>query len=113
MVAMSGIDLPARAVRTQIADAVNLVVQISRMRDGTRRITHVTEIVGMEGDVIITQDLYTYEFEGTDASGRLKGRFKCRSEEHTSELQSLMRNPYAVFCLKKKKIYTNITIQLI
>ncbi len=77
MVAMSGIELPARAVRTQIADAVNLVVQISRMRDGMRRITHVTEIVGMEGDVIITQDLFTYEFEGTDAGGRMKGRFKC------------------------------------
>src|SRR3546814_2704430 len=59
MVAMSGIDLPARAVRTQIADAVNLVVQISRMRDGTGRITHVHEIVGMVGHLSITQDLYT------------------------------------------------------
>ena len=98
MVAMSGIDLPARAVRTQIADAVHLVVQISRMRDGMRRITHVTEIVGMEGDVIITQDLYTFEFEGNDASGRLKGRFKCsglrpnfhpRSEQYGFEKQLL------------------------
>ncbi len=77
MVAMTGIELPARAVRAQIADAVNMIVQVQRMRDGVRRVTHVTEVVGMEGDVITTQDLYTYEFEGLDASGRLKGRFRC------------------------------------
>ncbi|MFN4088480.1 MAG: CpaF family protein [Alphaproteobacteria bacterium] len=77
MVAMSGVELPARAVRTQIADAVNLIVQISRMRDGMRRVTYVTEIVGMEGDVVVTQDLFNFEFDGLDAGGRMRGRFKC------------------------------------
>src|SRR3546814_2393175 len=76
MVAMTGVKLPSRSVRTQIAEAVNLVVQISRMRDGMRRITRVTEIVGMEEDVITTQDLFHYEFQGEDDNGNLIGRFR-------------------------------------
>ena len=76
MVAMSGVRLPTEAVRTQIAGAVNMIVQISRMRDGIRRITHVTEIVGMEGEVITTQDLFTFEFEGENPDGTLYGKFR-------------------------------------
>jgi pilus assembly protein CpaF len=76
MVGMAGINLPAKAVRTQVAAAIDIIVQISRMRDGMRRVTHVVEVVGMEGDVIITQDLFTYEFEGEDADGKLRGTFK-------------------------------------
>lgn len=76
MVAMTGVKLPHEAVRSQIAGAVNMVVQIARMRDGVRRVTHITEIVGMEGEVITTQDLFTFEFEGEDQTGRLVGRFK-------------------------------------
>ncbi len=76
MVGMAGVNLPSRAVRTQIASAVNMIVQISRMRDGIRRVTYITEIIGMEGDVITTQELFSYEFEGEDANGRLKGRFE-------------------------------------
>jgi len=76
MVGMAGINLPAKAVRTQIAAALDLIVQISRMRDGMRRITHVTEVIGMEGDVITTQDLFLYEFEGEDSDGKLRGTFK-------------------------------------
>ncbi len=76
MVGMAGINLPSKAVRTQIASAVNLIVQISRMRDGIRRITHVTELVGMEGDVIVTQDLFHFEFQGEDEKGKLVGEFK-------------------------------------
>jgi pilus assembly protein CpaF len=76
MVGMSGVNLPSRAVRTQIAAAVQMIVQISRMRDGVRRITSITEIVGMEGDVITTQELFAYKFEGEDSEGRLKGRFE-------------------------------------
>ena len=76
MIGMAGINLPSKAVRTQIANAVNLVIQISRMRDGVRRVTHVTEVVGMEGDVIITQDLFTFEFKGEDETGKLVGEFK-------------------------------------
>jgi pilus assembly protein CpaF len=76
MVGMSGANLPSRAVRTQIAAAVQLIVQISRMRDGVRRITSITEVVGMEGEVITTQELFRYRFEGEGADGRLKGSFE-------------------------------------
>ena len=75
MVGLAGINLPARAVRTQIADAVDLVVQISRMRDGVRRLTHIVEVVGMEGEVVTTQDLFVWEHEGEDGAGRLTGRW--------------------------------------
>ncbi|WP_085904692.1 CpaF family protein [Kiloniella majae] len=76
MVGMAGINLPAKAVRTQIADALDMIIQVSRMRDGMRRITHVTEIVGMEGDIVTTQDLFTFNFKGEDEHGNLTGEFK-------------------------------------
>ncbi|HEY4135594.1 MAG TPA: CpaF family protein [Alphaproteobacteria bacterium] len=76
MVAMAGVNLPSHAVRTQIASAVHMIVQISRMRDGVRRITNVTEVVGMEGDVITTQPLFQYEFQGETSEGLLMGAFK-------------------------------------
>ncbi len=76
MVAMTGVKLPADAVRSQIAGAVHMIVQIARMRDGVRRITHITEVVGMEGEVITTQDLFTFEFKGEDENGKLFGDFK-------------------------------------
>lgn len=76
MIGMAGINLPSKAVRTQIASAVNMIIQIQRMRDGVRRVTHVTEVVGMEGDVIITQDLFTFDFTGEDDSGKLTGEFR-------------------------------------
>jgi pilus assembly protein CpaF len=76
MVGMTGINLPSRAVRTQIAAAVHLIVQINRMRDGMRRITHVMEVVGMEGDVVTTQDLFTWQYQGEGADGMLRGTFQ-------------------------------------
>lgn len=76
MVAMSGVKLPTEAVRSQIAGAVNLIVQISRMRDGVRRVTAITEVVGMEGEVITTQDLFNFQFEGENPDGKLYGTFK-------------------------------------
>lgn len=75
MVAMSGVKLPPAAVRTQIADAINLIVQISRMRDGMRRVQKVSEVVGMEGDVITIQDLFEFKFDGEASDGRLAGNF--------------------------------------
>lgn len=75
MVAMSGVKLPNEAVRAQIANALDMIIQISRMRDGVRRITHITEVIGMEGEIITTQDLFKYEFDGEDADGKLTGRF--------------------------------------
>jgi pilus assembly protein CpaF len=76
MVTMGVASLPPKAIRTQIAGSLQLIVQISRMRDGVRRVTHVTEVMGMEGEVVITQDLFTYEFKGEAADGKLAGAFK-------------------------------------
>jgi pilus assembly protein CpaF len=76
MVGMSGVNISPRAVRSQIAGAVHLFIQINRMRDGVRRVTNITEVLGMEGDVITTQDLFTYRYEGEAASGALKGQFE-------------------------------------
>jgi pilus assembly protein CpaF len=75
MVGMTGINLPSRAVRTQIAAAVHLIAQVNRMRDGIRRVTHVVEVVGMEGEVITTQELFTFQFQGETTDGRLRGVF--------------------------------------
>jgi pilus assembly protein CpaF len=75
MVGMTGINLPSRAVRTQIAAAVHLIAQINRMRDGIRRVTHIIEVVGMEGDVITTQELFTFKFQGEATDGKLRGVF--------------------------------------
>jgi pilus assembly protein CpaF len=74
MIAMGGFSLPAKTVREIMSGSVDVIIQAARLRDGSRRITHVTEVVGMEGDVIITQDLMRYEIEGEDAAGRLIGR---------------------------------------
>ncbi|HEY1258128.1 MAG TPA: CpaF family protein [Stellaceae bacterium] len=76
MVGMTGINLPSRAVRTQIAAAVNLILQINRMRDGMRRVTEVVEVVGMEGEIITTQELFTYQYQGESTDGKLRGVFK-------------------------------------
>ena len=76
MVSMAGFNLPPRAMRQQIASAVDLIVQVSRMRDGKRRITSVTEVVGMEGDIITTQELFAFKFKGEDQEGNLLGDFE-------------------------------------
>lgn len=75
MVLMSGMELPLRAIRSQIASAVDIVVQIARMRDGSRKIINISEITGMEGDIITMQDLFRFEQQGTDSDGRLRGEF--------------------------------------
>ena len=77
MTLMAGFDLPVRAIREQMASALDLIVHLSRLRDGTRRVTHVTEVQGMEGDTIVTQDLYLFDFGmGVDDDGRYQGRLK-------------------------------------
>ncbi|MBN8630634.1 MAG: CpaF family protein [Rhodobacterales bacterium] len=75
MVAMAGIEMPLKAVRSQIASAVNLMVQASRLQDGTRRMTSVTEITGMEGEVISMQEVFRFERMGVEPSGKIIGRF--------------------------------------
>jgi pilus assembly protein CpaF len=76
MIAMGGFSLPAKTIREQIAGAVNVIVQAQRLRDGSRKITHVTEILGMEGEVVTLQDLAVFEFQGEDANGKIIGRHK-------------------------------------
>jgi pilus assembly protein CpaF len=77
MTLMAGMDLTIRAVREQISSAIGLVIHQARLQDGTRRITHITEVVGMEGEVITTQDLFSFDFEsGTDDTGRVIGRLR-------------------------------------
>ncbi len=77
MVLMAGIDLPVRAIREQVASAVELVVQITRMRDGTRRVTRVCEVEGMEGDTITTADIFGFDYHaGLDANGRFAGTIR-------------------------------------
>jgi len=71
---MGGFTLPAKTVREIITGSVDIIIQAARLRDGSRRITQITEVIGMEGDVIVTQDLMRYEIEGEDANGRLIGR---------------------------------------
>ena len=74
MVLMAGVDLPMRAIREQLASAIQLIAHQSRLRDGSRRITHVSEVAGMEGDIITLQDVYTFDFNaGMDSDGRFKG----------------------------------------
>ncbi|MBI0539270.1 CpaF family protein [Roseomonas sp. KE2513] len=75
MVQMGSMSLPQRAIRTQIASAVDLIVQVERMRDGVRRVAQIADVCGLEGDVITMNDVFTYEFEGEDANGGLLGRY--------------------------------------
>lgn len=77
LIAMSGISMPTQAMRQQISSAINLIVQIARMRDGGRRITQIEEIVGMEGEVISTQTIFGYQSTGMDSNGKLIGKFYC------------------------------------
>ena len=76
MITMGGFTLPSRTIREMICASVDVVIQAARLRDGSRRITHITEVMGLEGDVIIMQDLFVYELIGEDAQGNLIGRHR-------------------------------------
>ena len=76
MITMGGFALPSKTIKEMIVGSIDVVVQAARLRDGSRRITHITEVVGMEGDVIITQDLFVYEVVGEDANGKIIGRHR-------------------------------------
>ena len=75
MTLMSGLELPLRAIREQIASAVHMIVQQSRFPDGSRKITHITEVTGMEGDMVQLQDIFVYKQDGYDDEGKIKGKF--------------------------------------
>jgi pilus assembly protein CpaF len=77
LVLMAGMDLPLKAIRQQIASAINLIVQLNRLKDGSRKVTSVSEIIGMEGDTITMQEIFVFEAQGADPeTGRIIGQFK-------------------------------------
>jgi pilus assembly protein CpaF len=76
MITMGGFNLPSKTIREMIVGSIDVIVQAARLRDGTRKITHVTEVIGTEGDVIITQDLFVYDIEGDDDDGNVIGKHK-------------------------------------
>src|ERR1700712_2526171 len=74
---MAGMDLPLRAVREQVASAVDLIIHVSRLRDGSRRVTHVTEVLGMAGDTVTLQDAFLFDYSsGIDDFGRFRGQIR-------------------------------------
>ena len=96
MIAMGGLNLPIVAVREQIASAVNVIIQVQRLRDGSRKVTHVTEITGMEGDIVTMQDLFRFDYEGEDEYGRILGRQK------STGLRPILYERARMFGLEKK-----------
>jgi pilus assembly protein CpaF len=76
MITMGGYALPSKTIREMITGSIDVIIQAARLRDGSRRITHITEVLGTEGDVIITQDLFVYDIEGEDETGKLIGKHK-------------------------------------
>jgi pilus assembly protein CpaF len=77
MIMMAGFEMPVKAMRQQISSAVNLLVQANRLQGGPRRVTHITEVVGMEQDTVVMQDIYRFVQEGVEESGKAFGRFEC------------------------------------
>jgi pilus assembly protein CpaF len=75
MMQMAGFELPVKAMRQQIALALDVIVATARMNDGTRKITSITEVVGMEGDTVMLQDLFVFQRDGVDENGKITGRF--------------------------------------
>ena len=75
MVAMAGIEMPLKAVRSQVASAVNLIVQASRLQDGSRRMVSITEVTGMEGEIITMQEVFRFERTGLEPNGKILGHF--------------------------------------
>ena len=76
MTLMAGMDLPARAVREQVSSAIDLIVHEERLRDGSRKVMAITEVAGMEGDVVVLSDIFKFEQTGVDSEGKVKGKLK-------------------------------------
>jgi pilus assembly protein CpaF len=76
MVLMAGYDLPARAIREQMSSALNVMIQVARLSDGTRKIVKVSEVTGMEGEVLVMQDIFVYEKQGLTDEGKVQGQFR-------------------------------------
>jgi pilus assembly protein CpaF len=76
MVLMAGFDIPAKAIREQVSSALNVIIQVARLSDGTRKVVKVTEVTGMEGDIIVMQDIFVFEKQGVDPEGKVTGMFR-------------------------------------
>ena len=76
MITMGGFALPSKTIKEMVCGSIDVIVQAARLRDGSRRITHITEVMGMEGDTIITQDVFLYDMVGEDAAGKIIGRHR-------------------------------------
>jgi pilus assembly protein CpaF len=76
MITMGGFSLPSKTIKEMIVGSIDIIIQAARLRDGSRRITHITEVIGMEGDVVITQDLFVYDIIGEDTAGNVIGRHR-------------------------------------
>jgi pilus assembly protein CpaF len=76
MITMGGFSLPTKTIREMIVGSIDIVIQAARLRDGSRKITHITEVLGLEGDVIVTQDLIVFEMDGEDANGKIIGKHR-------------------------------------
>jgi pilus assembly protein CpaF len=76
MITMGGFSLPSKTIRDMIVSSIDVIIQAARLRDGSRRITHITEVLGTEGDVVTMQDLFIYEILGEDANGKIIGRHR-------------------------------------
>jgi pilus assembly protein CpaF len=76
MVLMAGMDLPARAIREQIASAIDVFIQVTRLQDGTRKVSHVTEVSGMEGDTLTLQDIFLFKLDHVDEDGKVHGNLE-------------------------------------
>jgi pilus assembly protein CpaF len=107
MTMMAGMDLPTRAIREQIASALELVCHLERMRDGTRKVTHITEIQGMEGDVITMTDLFVFEQTGLE-NGKVIGRLRptgLRPKFMEKIEQSGIHLPASIFGVGDRNLY--------
>jgi pilus assembly protein CpaF len=100
MVLMAGMDLPVRAIREQVAGALDLIVQMQRTRDGARKVVAISEVTGMEGEVIALQDIFVFDWEGVDEMGRVKGTLRptgIRPKCYERLIERGIRLPLAVF----------------
>ncbi len=107
MITMGGYALPSRTIREMICSSIDVIVQAARLRDGSRRITHISEVLGMEGDVIVTQDIFLYDITGEDANGNLIGRHRSTGitkPNFTERARYFNEEPNLVEALEKSNI---------
>jgi pilus assembly protein CpaF len=107
MITMGGYSLPSRTIREMIVSSIDVVVQAARLRDGSRRITHISEVLGMEGDVIVTQDIFLYDILGEDSNGNLLGRHRSTGitkPQFTERARYFNEEPNLVEALEKSNV---------